>query len=184
MQGPIDDAFLDAFLVVFPSGVCRHPQVQRWVAFEQARFLDRWQAVFRGVPRVKLDRDVTAEDAQQYHLILWGDPTASQVLRRLAERLPIAWTENAILAGERQYAAPDHALIMVYPNPESPRRYVVLNSGPTFREGHDRTNSLQNPKLPDWAVIDLSDPPTALAPGRIPDADFFSETWQLEPPQR
>jgi hypothetical protein len=55
---------------------------------------------------------------------------------------------------------------------------VVLNSGPTFREGHDRTNSLQNPKLPDWAVVDLATPPDAQTPGKVVDAGFFDEEWK------
>jgi hypothetical protein len=56
---------------------------------------------------------------------------------------------------------------------------VVLNSGLTFRQAHDRTNSLQNPKLPDWAVLDISSPPTADAAGKVIAADFFNEAWQL-----
>ena len=56
---------------------------------------------------------------------------------------------------------------MIYPNPLNSNRYVVLNSGMTFREGHDRTNSLQNPKLPDWAVVDLT---------RVPERDATGET--------
>lgn len=179
LQGPIDDAFLEPFLVVTPSGECRHPAVQQWVDFEQAHFLDRWQAVFRGQARVKRDRDVTADDMKRYHLVLWGDPAANAVLGRIADRLPIAWTADAIVFGDERRPASEHVLTMIYPNPESPDRYVVLNSGPTFREGHDRTNSLQNPKLPDWAVIDLSQPPDALAPGHVVAADFFDEYWQM-----
>jgi hypothetical protein len=67
---------------------------------------------------------------------------------------------------------------MVYPSPWAKERYVLINSGPTFREGHDRTNSLQNPKLPDWAVIDIRTPPSDTAPGRITDAGFFDEFWR------
>lgn len=179
LQGPIDDAFLEPFLVVLPSGTCRHSNVQQWVDFEQAHFLDRWQALFRGRARVKHDKDVTADDLARYHLVLWGDPAANSVLGRIADRLPITWTPDAIAVGDRRLSADGHVLMMIYPNPESPDHYVVLNSGPTFREGHDRTNSLQNPKLPDWAVIDLSQPPDATAPGRVAAADFFDESWQL-----
>ena len=57
-------------------------------------------------------------------------------------------------------------------------KYLVVNSGLTFREGHDRTNSLQNPKLPDWAVIDIRQPPNDLTPGKVVAADFFDESWQ------
>jgi hypothetical protein len=70
----------------------------------------------------------------------------------------------------------------IYPLPGSKIAYVVLNSGLTFREGHDRTNSQQNPKLPDWAIIDITQPPDALAPGRIHDAGFFDEEWKLKGP--
>ena len=58
---------------------------------------------------------------------------------------------------------------------------MVINSGLTFREAHDKTNSLQNPKLPDWAVIDLNQPKTSQAPGGIADAGFFGEAWEWKP---
>ena len=180
LQGPIDDAFLDPFLVVLPSGTCAHPTVQRWVEFEQTRFLDRWQALFRGEPRIKDDREVTAEDLQKYHLVLWGDPTSNTVLSRVANHLPIRWTKQSLVLDQREFKAQQHALAMVYPNPEAPHRYLVLNSGSTFREGHDRTNSLQNPKLADWAVLDLTQPPDDLYAGRVVATDFFDEQWRLQ----
>jgi hypothetical protein len=39
--------------------------------------------------------------------------------------------------------------------------------------------------LPDWAVVDVTTPPNALWPGKIVDADFFDERWQikLSPPR-
>jgi pimeloyl-ACP methyl ester carboxylesterase len=35
-------------------------------------------------------------------------------------------------------------------------------------------------ELPDWAVIDLNEPPCPRWPGRIADANFFDEQWQLK----
>jgi len=179
LQGPIDDAFLEPFLVVLPSGECRHSEVQRWVEFEQNHFLDRWHAVFRGPARVKRDDEVTPEDAARYHLVLWGDPASNSVLGGIVGRLPISWTNNVITVGQESFHANRHVLAMIHPNPDSPDRYVVLNSGPTFREAHDRTNSLQNPKLPDWAVLDLSHPPNGSSPGRVAAAEFFDEEWGI-----
>ncbi len=57
---------------------------------------------------------------------------------------------------------------------------MVLNSGLTFREAHDKTNSQQNPKLPDWAVVDVRTPPGDSAPGAISAAGFFDERWQVQ----
>lgn len=188
-QGPIDDAFLGRFLVVAPSGQSPHPRFQRWVEAELAHFRDRWRALMRGELPLKQDRDVTEADlAEGTHLVLWGDVHSNQVLARLASQLPVHYDGARWSLGGVSYDGNRFAPVLVYPRRDSAGRsigYVVLNSGLTFREGHDRTNSLQNPKLPDWAIVDLTQPPDALAPGRIHDADFFDEQWRLKrPPQK
>jgi predicted esterase len=177
LQGPIDDVFLAPFLVVTPSGKSADPRLDRWVAFEVEHFRDRWRRLFRGDVRMKPDTEVTGEDLKNYHLILWGDAQSNKLLAQIADQLPIRWDAKQIVAGEQTFASPGHALTMICPNPLDERHYVVLNSGTTFREGHDGTNSLQTPKLPDWAVIDLSEPPGDLRPGKIVDAGFFDESW-------
>ncbi len=108
----------------------------------------------------------TNEDLERYNLVLWGDRASNRLIDKVLDSLPIRWSESAVTVGDQSFAAADHVLAMIYPNPENPRRYIVLNSGPTFREAHDRSNSLQTPKLPDWAVIDLSQPPDDKAPGK------------------
>lgn len=181
LQGPIDDAFLSPFLVVLPSGECQHPAVQRWVDFEQRHFAERWQALMRGKLRTSRDIDVTDDDIAKYNLVLWGDPTSNRMIRRLLNQnqLPVEWQDETLQIGGRQFQADRHVPAMIYPNPLNPRKYIVFNSGLTFREGHDRTNSLQNPKLPDWAVIDITQDPDETAPGRIAAADFFDEQWHV-----
>ncbi len=68
---------------------------------------------------------------------------------------------------------------MIYPNPLNPKKYIVLNSGVTFREADYRNNALQTPKLPDYAVVDTTTPADEQAPGKIADAGFFGEHWEL-----
>ncbi|MBI4663212.1 MAG: prolyl oligopeptidase family serine peptidase [Verrucomicrobia bacterium] len=43
------------------------------------------------------------------------------------------------------------------------------------------SNSLQTPKLPDWAIVDLRTPPSQKWPGLIVSAGFFDDQWQLSP---
>ena len=69
-------------------------------------------------------------------------------------------------------------------NPLNPKRYVVLNSGFTFREYDYLNNARQVPKLPDFAIIDVNTPVTARAPGGIAQAGFFDERWELASPQK
>jgi hypothetical protein len=155
--------------------------VERWVRFELVHFEKRWREVFRGKLRMKKDSEVTPDDIKDFNLVLWGDPQSNAVMARIVPNLPpIAWHEDVISAGAQSFPASSHVPSLVYPNPLEPTRYVVINSEPTFREAHDKTNSLQNPKLPDWAIIDLAQNPDAASPGRIAAAGFFDERWRLK----
>jgi hypothetical protein len=101
-------------------------------------------------------------------------------LGKAAARLPLAWDKTSLKMAGKSYDSAGHVPAMIYPNPLNPERYLVVNSGPTFREAHDATNSQQTPKLPEWAVIDLSEPPDNRQPGRIAAAGFFDESWRLD----
>ena len=72
-----------------------------------------------------------------------------------------------------------HVPVLIYPNPLNPKRYVVLNSGFTFREYDYLNNARQVPKLPDFAVVDIDVPVSSRAPGGIVTAGFFTEEWTL-----
>lgn len=180
LQGPIDDAFLDSFIFVRPTGAAWHSQVGNWAASELERAVEHWRRHFRGIARVKDDTAITPADIAGSNLILWGDPASNAVLKKIADKLPIRWSEEHIVAGNEQFPSPSHALIAVYPNPLNPSRYVVLNSSFTFRDYAYLNNARQVPMLPDWAIVDLSTPPGTVWPGKIATADFFDERWQLK----
>lgn len=182
LQGPIDDAFTDTFLVVTPSVKSRNPKFQAWMEFELAHFRDRWRALMRGDFREKKDVDVSELELNSHNLILWGDADSNKLIERFAPVLPVQSSGGKVHIGQQQYDATTHVPVLIYPNPLFTSRYIVLNSGLTFREAHDRTNSLQNPKLPDWAIIDITQNPDASAPGKVVNAGFFDEEWKLKPP--
>ena len=115
---------------------------------------------------------------QNSNLILWGDPSSNAFLKKILPSLPIQWTRDKLVFRGQTYTAADHVPIMVFPNPLNPRRYVVINSGPTFREEALLNNSDQTPMLPDWAIVDINTPPDAKWPGLVIDAGFFNEQWQ------
>ena len=180
--GTMDAAFMKRFLVVLPDGKSSHPKVEAWVEAESAHFLRRWRSLMRGdarVVRADAITDPVVAGADQ-GLILWGTPESNSVLRKIADRLPLKWdAQNIEMAGQR-FDSKSHVPLLVYPALGSANFEVVLNSGLTFRESHDRTNSLQNPKLPDWAVLDLTTPPDAEKAGRVAAADFFDDFWQVK----
>jgi dienelactone hydrolase len=181
LQGPIDDAFMAPFVMVRPTGDERNDRTSKWVQAEMDRALDHWRRQFRGDARVIDDAKLGDEQIAAMNLVLWGDPKSNAVLARIADRLPIRWDDDAIGVQGQRFTTADHALVMIYPNPLNPTKYVVLNSGFTFREYDYLNNARQVPKLPDWAVIDLKVPPDTRRPGRIASAGFFDEKWQVKP---
>ena len=111
-------------------------------------------------------------------MVLWGDPQSNKILARIADRLPVKWTVDGLEVGGKKYDAATHLPILIYPNPLNPKKYVVLNSGFTFREFDYLNNARQISKLPDWAVIDVTSPADGKRPGRIAAGGFFNENWK------
>lgn len=179
LQGPIDDAFLDSFLMVRPTGQPANPKVGQWAQGEMERALVQWRRQFRGDARVKDDTAVTDADIAAHHLVLWGDAASNQLLKRLADKLPVRWGGSKLKAGRESFDAATHAPVLIYPNPLNPMKYVVLNSGFTFREYDQLNNARQVSKLPDFAIVDVTTPPNSRAPGKIATAGFFDERWEL-----
>jgi hypothetical protein len=178
-QGPLDDAFNSPFLHVLPDNPGFSPENDTWVQNESTSQISRWRTLFRGDARVKKASEVTDEDRQKYNLILWGDPASNSLIAKFLSGLglPIQWTKETLQAKGKAYPSAGHLPVLIYPYNEGLGRYLVLNSGPTFREAHSKTNSQQNPKLPDWAILDITSPPTPEAAGKVLDAGFFNETW-------
>ncbi|MES1260400.1 MAG: prolyl oligopeptidase family serine peptidase, partial [Acidobacteriota bacterium] len=179
LQGPIDDAFMDGFLNVRPTGAPMNETVGKWTQSEQEHAMKLWRTQMRGDAPVKDDSAVTDADIAANNLVLWGDPHSNKVLARIVDKLPIQWTSEAVVLGSRRFAAATNAPVMIYPNPLNPKKYVVINSGITFREYAEPNNSLQVAYLPDYAVVDLTTPPDARWPGKIAAAGFFGEKWEL-----
>jgi hypothetical protein len=180
LQGPIDHAFTDAFVFVKPTGKPMNETTAAWVKSELERSIPQWRAVFRGDPRVVDDTAVTPEMVANSNLVLWGDPSSNKVLARIVAQLPVKWSGETLQAANKSYPSANHVPVLIYPNPLNPKRYVVLNSSFTFRQGANTSNALQTPNLPDWAIVDLRTPPSAKWPGLIVDAGFFDERWQFK----
>jgi len=96
LQGPIDDAFMDSFLIVRPTGKAQNAKVAAWISARLAKATNEWRAQFRGDARVKDDSQVRDADIAAHNLILWGDPASNRLLARIARDLPIKWDGNRV----------------------------------------------------------------------------------------
>ncbi|HEY3965256.1 MAG TPA: prolyl oligopeptidase family serine peptidase [Planctomycetaceae bacterium] len=192
LTGPIDDAFATKFLCVRGTGTPWNSRAQKYAEASLRRFANEWHRYFRGDLPVKDDKDVTDEDTRTCNLILFGDPGSNLYLRKIVARLPVGWTETEISLAGQTYPAADHVPAFICPNPEGElgaQRYVVINSGHTFREAElAKLNYLLFPHWGDWAVIKIGEafPQQETEPfeDNVLQAGFFNEEWQFEPGKR
>lgn len=159
LQGPIDDAFMERFIFVRPTGAPLNPVLGVFTAARMEKAVADWRRYFRGDVEVIDDTKVTDKLAKEANLILWGDPQSNAYLKKIASKLPLGFDKPA-----------ESVPVFIAPNPRSPQRYVVVNTGFTWSEYASGSNATHCPKLPDWAVLSLAD-------GSTVDAGFFTEKW-------
>ena len=172
--GPIDDAFMDAFLWVPPSK--SDASKPSWYDNEFQHATKEWRRHFRG--DIVIKSELTDEDIANNNLVLFGTPATNPLIAKVLASLPIEWTKEKLRMAGADYDARTHAPILIYPNPLNPNRYVVINSGFTFREFAYLNNARQIPMLPDWAVVDVSQGANFVMPGNVVSAGFFDEKWK------
>lgn len=177
--GPVDHAFMSSFLFVRPTGKALHEATGTWAKSELEHATGFWRKVFRGEAPVKDDTALTEADIANSNLVLWGDPSSNAVLAKILTQLPLTWDTAKLVFAGKEYPAATTMPILIFPNPLNPEKYVVLNSGPTFREDALLNNSQQIPKLPDWSFIDITTAPDGKWPGKVLEAGFFDEGWKV-----
>ena len=79
LQGPIDDAFMDSFVIVRPTGKAFSDALGQWEQGQLAFAISKWPGVLRGEPRVKEDVAVSDADMAAHNLVLFGDPSSNGV---------------------------------------------------------------------------------------------------------
>jgi hypothetical protein len=176
LQGPIDDAFLEPFLVVRPTGTPWNPAANEQALRMLQRFDRQYSIAYRGHIRVRDDKDVTADDFAKYNVVLFGDPGSNQWIARLNGKLPLHWTKETVALGGKSFPAAESVPALIYPDPLSQNHYVVINSGLTA-DWTDWAGDFPTPRYGDYAVFQVkegSDDPAALYAG------LFDESWKLQ----
>jgi pimeloyl-ACP methyl ester carboxylesterase len=174
LQGPIDDAFLDPFLLVRPTGTPWNDAVTQQALRTLARFERLWAKYFRGHPFIKDDKDVTDADMAKYHVVLFGDPGSNRLTARVISKLPVKWTKEAVTFAGQSYPAAENFPAMIYPNPLNPSKYVVLNTGLTITD-REYNGDYGMPQWGDYAIVKVKEG------ADVPDlvtAGLFDEHWR------
>lgn len=177
LQGPIDDAFLEPFLVVRPTGTPWNAAANEQALRILRRFERQYTLAYRGHIRIKDDKDVTASDFTKYNVVLFGDPGSNRWIAELHGKLPpLHWTKKTVALGSKSFPAAESVPALIYPSPLSPNHYVVINSGLTAAWA-DWAGDFPTPRYGDFAIFKVqqdSDDPEAAYAG------LFNESWKLQ----
>ena len=164
LQGPIDDAFMDAFLCVYAG--TKPKELEAFAAI--------WSKYMRGELPMKEAAKVNKTDMETHNLILWGTPNTNPIIGQVAAKLPIRWANGQFTVAGQNYSEKQFTLQMIAPNPLAPTRYVVLNTGHSFGEKEFiGTNALLYPRKGDWAIVRKES-------GEIAASGLFNSNWKLQ----
>lgn len=179
LQGPIDDAFMEPFVCVLPTGKPWNESHAAWAKWTYDRFAREFDKWMRGKVPVINDTELTDEQIESKNLILFGDPSSNAVIARVYKSLPLRWTKETLEVANKDYAASKHGVSLIFPNPLNPNKYVVINSGHTVHDAEfNGTNALLFPRLGDIAVQSF-EPAKSGFTEKTEWATSFDSKWRL-----
>ncbi len=188
LEGPIADVFREPFLLVV--GTSAVDSFERWVvAQEAARFQRQWRRRFQVNPPLRLDSALTVSDIYDRNLILFGGPTQNTVTQALNLKLPVRIDGDSVVAGDKTYRGAGLGVHVVYPNPLSADRAVVVFGAVDWRGMWQITHRFGN--WFDWMPLDnycwydfcvFDDRSRGLE--TFLECGVFDERWQFAETQR
>ena len=127
-SGPMMDVFMgESVLFVYGTQKEKNPDKREKMVDAVVLSLfgkpDGRELFHTAFPR-KADVDVTPADMAGSHLVLLGTPAENTLLARIAGSLPVQFAGDGVTMGGKTFK--DAGIVMVYPNPLNPDRYVLL----------------------------------------------------------
>ena len=172
LSGPIQDVFMEhPVLMVHGTIKPREPAAATKMLDDIVNRListgDGSGVLRTGFER-KADKDVDEKDLAEKNLILVGTPKQNRLLARIADKLPVTFLDDGVKIDGNEFRGLDLGLVMVYPNPLNPERYVLL-----VPEIYWGTKPLD---FPDYVILQA--PQESKGQGRILAKGTFDATWR------
>jgi len=122
------DFFVTPFAVVIGTS-SKDPDMNALSREKAKNFVDAWREWQKFPPRVFLDTEITDADIARYSLMLIGGSDANRVSARLAAKLPLRLSPNAVHIDGKEFKTRDAGVQLMYPHPLNAARYVWIFTG-------------------------------------------------------
>jgi predicted esterase len=177
-SGPITDIFFDNMLLV--PGASGTDEESNFNALMAGNLRNLFKAENGGLHRggirgsntidlVSLkDANLTEDQIHNNNLLLFGATQSNAILKRYANKLPLAFEPGKIRLGNHTFTGERLAMFAVFPHPENPGRYIAVIGGVT-PDAVTWGSHLSYQLLPDYVVFDR---------GRMLDWGFWDNSWK------
>lgn len=115
LHGPISDVFTDAYTVLYTHG--KDSKQTKKIATIAKQIAGTGPCIPEG--------DLSDEIIQNHNIVIVGRTGKSQIFNQISDRLPIHAESNKI-AFDGQSISGDIGVMMIYPNPLNPKKYIAL----------------------------------------------------------
>jgi len=119
LHGPAWDAFSDAYFVLYGTGDSDTDFVRE--SRNLAMYLANGELPLTGA-------DVRQEQIARCNIVLVGTPRTNPCLSEICDSLPVKIEPGRFIADGTSYDGRDTGLMLIYPNPLNPSRYVAVFS--------------------------------------------------------
>jgi len=188
--GPYKDVHNSRFIFVY--GTQGNPVVNKNLYEQATQLVDEWRDFTKAVqlfkkekdPLMVRDRDLDDEMKSTCNLVLIGTPATNSVLASIAGKLPITIKdETTYVVGDRTLKGENLGLVMVYPSPFAPGRYVAVRSGRHY--GDSLSVNHKYDLLPDFIIHDKGVDRDIHSyydgkADRMRCAGYFNKYWELD----
>jgi dienelactone hydrolase len=180
LYGPVKQAYFSPFILIYGTRAGR--EVTDKLLHQARAQAFRWWRRGNGYVDVIPDTAATSRVIEDTNLILFGGPSENRMTERIGRHLPIRVASGGIEIGDHLIEGQGLAARLVYPNPLSPDKLVVVHMG-TDIVGLGLADFFKTiyagAGLPDYVIYDQS----VLTKGwaGVICTGFFDNAWKVDP---
>jgi hypothetical protein len=138
-------------------------------------WIQEWDRFADGIPRIRVDSELTTAEIRAHNLVLFGGPETNSVVAAIAPRLPLRLGEESFGLGDESWTGRNLGAVLCYPNPLAPDRYVLIYAGELY--GRNCGINHKHDLLPDFLVF-RSDAFSFDETNEHLAAGYFDVDWQ------
>lgn len=174
--GPAEDVFNTSFILV--RGTAGTDAEDLAIAEKVGTWAEEWDKFADGEPRVCTDEELSHGEIERSNLVLFGTPDTNAVIARIADRLPVQIGDHSYTVMGRTFEGDELGLVLCYPNPLQPDRYVLIYSGKLY--GRRLSINHKHDMLPDFLIFDSTKFTVGETEANV-FGGWFDVDWQPKP---